>query len=106
MWTWISNPTVISALVAGAVVLMTKLWDRVVARGGRTDAIRHADHELLSKDEQVFRTTIIQQLQMCHDSMKLLVAEKVELEKANVMLTARATLLEAKLEIANLRGQN
>ena len=104
MISFISEPVVTSALVAGGIALATKLWDRLASKHKERDLVRIADHELLSKDEQVFRATIIQQLQACHDSVKLMMAEKAELERQNVALTARVALLEVKLEIAQLRG--
>ena len=98
MFEWMAHPVVASGLVAGGVVLITKWIDVVVTRRKQRGEFRVADRELLSKDEQDFRQTVIKQLQQCHDSSKELGRENQKLSKENVQLTGRVELLEVEVD--------
>lgn len=92
-----SNPAVVSAIVAGLVALITKLIDNWVSRRKARDKFRQTDRELLSKDEQEFRLTIIKQLQQCNDAQHELRRVNSELVSQEIRLSGKIAHLEYQL---------
>lgn len=88
------NPAVVSAVVAGIVALLTKLVDNIISRRKMREKFRLTDRELLSKDEQEFRLTIIKQLQQCNDAQSELRRLNSELVAQEVKLSTRIAHLE------------
>ena len=95
----VQNPALVSAIVAGAIALATKGLDIWIARRKARDKHRHTDRELLSKDENDFRLTIIRQLQQCNDSQKELRRENAELQKGEIELRRRVAHLEHEIRL-------
>jgi predicted RNase H-like nuclease (RuvC/YqgF family) len=104
----LTNPVVVSAVVAATVALATKGLDLHLKSRKQKDTTRVSDRELLSKDEKDFRLTIIKQLQQCSDMAKELQRENHILKQNEIRMAARISRLETEVGMMEdvLRAKN
>jgi hypothetical protein len=104
----LASPVIVSAIIAAAVALVTKVIDTHLKRTKLRDDNRVNDRELLSKDEKDFRLSIIKQLQQCTDLQRTIQRENLTLLQNEVRLTVRITRLELEIGMMEdvLRAKN
>lgn len=85
---------IVTAVVGGVVSVITGVIGYISGKG--KDQV--TDRELLSKDEQVFRTGLIERLNSYEDKIEKLSNEVVTLRRENTELITENRLLNIKVE--------